>query len=132
MNNGLEVNFDNINILWHLGFYDGMTSGVLSYYNELYYFKMIEEFIFNDDLSRRFVCIKLTQQEQSKLTISHLDFQNFVGNHTDYINNKRVSPGRLSPKENWSNFYDNFDRRESLKVDFASIVERTPNFYFTL
>lgn len=108
-----KISEHDLSLLWHLGYYDGYLSAIALYNNCYVYVKCVEEnpeAYINPDLDgwfRKYLVYSLSD-EQIKIEIErHNDFENFVGSHTNYFNNKRVM-GPLKPQNQWSLFYDKY------------------------
>lgn len=111
----LELN--QINLLWHLNFYDGMLSGICLYKNQPFYFYCIETnpkiYETKEDKEftgwyRKFLLVKLTKKEYNKETTNHYFFKKYVSHNSDYLNNKAVCLG-VQKEDLWHLFYDNKD-----------------------
>lgn len=116
----LAIQFDDIQLLWHSDFYDGMLSGMLKYKRRYYWCQAIAENDNRDDNNplwyRRFAVISLTQEQIKEERYWHKLFRKHVGTHTDYQNNKRV--GKVHSIRDMSKFYTPFASRQ--ERDFSS------------
>lgn len=107
---------ENVQILWHLGFWDGPLSGVLIFNNEMHYFDMIEEFepvpIDPDDEDsdydhgwyRKFGVYELSDDDKIRLITTHALWQGHMGLHTDYfpLNARTLRYSRIREKSKGS------------------------------
>lgn len=102
---------DNVVVLWHHGYYDGMLSGMCKVGDELFWFQCFDE---NEERNedgefvggwyRKFRLFKLTPENLAEHERQHKLFQEHVGTHTDYVD--YVSDvGNLKPREGWYKFY---------------------------
>jgi len=88
---------ENVQILWHLDYWDGPLSGVLLHENEICYFDLLEEFVSvaedPDDIDteydfgwyRKYNVYKLTDDDKIRLITTHALWQGHMGLHTDYF-----------------------------------------------
>lgn len=90
---------EKIKLLYHLGYWDGPLSGICEIDGEKLYFKCVEEWIDNNRYPteaedpenefeppwwRRFLIVRLTEQQLERIESRHKKFQRMVGLHTDY------------------------------------------------
>ena len=131
-----EINLKDINLLWHLGYYDGYLSGIAKYQGKLVYVNFIEDnpdlyqpsddedYLDNLPWYRKFAVLELSE-EQIKFELQrHQDFESFVGNHTNYLDGKR-SLGSLKPREQWDLFYKKY---ANIKNDYSQ--NKVLGFYY--
>lgn len=120
--------------LWYLGYWDGVWSGVCEVDGQKCFFDFLEAWYDNnrypdeDDLDydtfeapwyRRFLIVKLTDEQYQELEKRHAKFQRMVGCHTDYDENGKCgtknSPTATS--ETLKQYYD------EAKVEVLSPME---------
>jgi hypothetical protein len=98
---------DEYSLLWHCGFWDGPTDGMLLYRGEEFWFEMIQE---NETVEegqwyRRYAVVRLTPEQLEREHEVHEAFRRYVGTHCDYTAAQQGEQG-LRPKEQWHHFYD--------------------------
>lgn len=88
---------EDVKILWHLGYWDGVQSGVAMHEDQLVYFDLLEEYETklvdpNDEDSdldwgwyRKFTIYELSDDDKIRLTVKHAIWQAYIGLHTDYF-----------------------------------------------
>jgi hypothetical protein len=102
--------------LFSLRFYDGPLSGVFKLKDKHYYAEA-----FHEDSRGIWIAYELTDQERDDLLADHKSFQDNVGTHTDYVENKlgdyvRCIGEGLKPREMWDNHYKNYVRKSKLEI----------------
>lgn len=119
------IPFEDITLKWHSSYHDGMLSGVAEYQNKLVWFECCDERFtrsyVNDDMweedipgfnfYRRFLIYELSEDDIKHLTYWHNLFCQYVGRHTDYINNKRSKETSLASNTHHL-FYDAYETVE--------------------
>ena len=114
-----RIDRDAIRLLWHVDFWDGPTSGLLSYAGEDLWFEMVEE---NEDTTaswyRRYVIVRLSEEQLADERRWHELFREHVGTHTDYDENGARATGVTKPRSEWDEFYGPHSKR--VAPDLAS------------
>lgn len=111
--------FADLTLLWHCDFWDGPQSGLLNWRGERYWFQVQEEYAppEGDEAAypwyRRFLVIRLTEQQLRDKDEWHELFRRCVGTHTDYRPNGdgMRGVGVVRPREQWAEFYDAYQQR---------------------
>lgn len=102
-----RIDFDEITLLWHCAYWDGMLSGVCLYQGEKCYFTLVSEDISPEgEMSRDFILFKLTEEQARTHTERHELFRKYVGTHTDYDSEGKRSLGATHPQSEWHKYYD--------------------------
>jgi hypothetical protein len=108
-----QIACDQVRLLWHVDFWDGPRSGMLVYLGEECWFQVVAES--EEDASdwyRRFVVLRLTQEQHAEECRWHELFRAKVGVHTDYDEQqRRPTKGFVWPRENWDEFYEPYRNR---------------------
>lgn len=122
------VSLDNISIKWHMGYHDGMLTGVVEYQNKLVWVKCCDD-IYDyycpadenldvDEVKipgftffRRYIMYELSDDDIADLTYWHDLFCKHVGNHCNYIDNKRTRE-RCLPSASHDLFYTTYKSAE--------------------
>jgi hypothetical protein len=110
-----------IRYLWHSAFWDHAQSGVLLYNGERCWFQMIDESEGNDWF-RRFLVVRLTDEQMRDECYWHELFREKVGTHTDYDESGKRQVGELKPQEMWHEFYDAYESRQPLDLSRNQVV----------
>lgn len=108
-----------IRLLWHVDFWDGPKSGVLSYRGEQFWFQLLLEN--DDDITswyRRFVVVRLSEEQLADERRWHELFRQHVGVHTDYDERGQSAVSPVQPREWWDRFYTPYQQR--LRPDLSS------------
>lgn len=111
-----------VNLLWHDDFWDGPLSGLLEYRGERLWFQLAEEA--DDPVAgwyRRYLVVRLTPEQLREEEKWHGLFRRCVGTHTDYRSDER-QPGAVHPREQWSEFYDAYAKRNPRSLDENEVV----------
>lgn len=112
-----KVNWNDLKLLWHVAYWDGPRSGLLSYKGIKYWFQVFDE---PDDASifRRFLIIQLSVEQLLEEEQWHDLFRQKVGTHTDYDEDGKKHIGTPQPENTWHEFYDAYKSR--LIQDFSN------------
>lgn len=84
-----QVARKDVRYLWHNDYWDGPMSGACLYQGERLWFKIFHEGVQH----RKFVLLRLNENQWKELDFRHLKFQNYVGTHTDYDENGKRHVG---------------------------------------
>jgi antitoxin (DNA-binding transcriptional repressor) of toxin-antitoxin stability system len=107
-----QIPGDQVQILWHVDFWDGPRSGVLLYRDERYWFEVVAE---NDsdggDWYRRFAVVRLTAQELAEEQRWEQLFREKVGYNPE-----------LQPRERWHEFYNPYKSRTPLDLSRNEVL----------
>lgn len=129
-----EIKEENIQILWHLGYYDGYLSAIGKYDDQYVFIKCLtendeyfQELMENEEDEeyvpkswwRQYGVFILSDLEVEFEIRKHKDFESFVGQHTNYQNNKRIF-GSLRPQSEWSLFYTKY---QGIKTDYSQNLQ---------
>jgi hypothetical protein len=114
-----KVDWDDIRLLWHSGYWDGPKSGMLSYQGKKYWFQTIDD---DEATVRRFLILELSGEQMREQEYWHELFRQKVGTHTDYDETGRHELGALRPGEMWREFYDAYEQRQPLDLSNNLIV----------
>jgi hypothetical protein len=103
-----ELTSVDYQLLWHSGFWDGPTSGMLLYRGAKFWFEMLEQ---NPEPAlgvwyRRFAVLQLSAQDMLKEEEVHEAFCRYVGTHCDYPD--RESKSVIHPESEHHFFYDKY------------------------
>jgi hypothetical protein len=109
-----QIAGEEVQLLWHHGFWDGPTSGLCLHQGRKLWFEMCAEGEEGDAFYRRFLLLELEKDQFDEEEHWHELFRQKVGKHTDH-GEKR---GAVLPRETWHEFYDEHDKRE--KVDYPT------------
>ena len=112
----------DVQLLWHVDFWDGPRSGMLAYRGEECWFQVVAES--GDDAAdwyRRFVVLRLSPEQRAEERQWHELFRAKVGVHSGNEEpGQRPPVGFLWPRERWREFYDPY--RQRTPPDFSANV----------
>jgi hypothetical protein len=100
-----QVPKSSVCLLWHHGYWDGPLSGACQFNGERLWFSCYDEGLRH----RKFVLLRLSDEQWKDIDFAHGLFQDYVGTHTDYDENgKREIQRGLKPRveSNYAKFYD--------------------------
>jgi len=106
-----RIDRSSVRFLWHSSYWDDPQSGVLLHGGERCWFQVIEENEGNEWF-RRFLVVRLTDEQLREETSWHELFREKVGTHTDYDEEEKRQVGALRPKETHHEFYDAYKDRQ--------------------
>lgn len=112
----------DVSLLWHCDYWDGPITGLLLWHGERLWFQMIDESGENEAAwYRRFLLIRLSEQQLRDETWWHELFRQHVGTHNDY---KRAEddPGTVRPGEQWNSFYIPYSKRVPLDLSQNEVL----------
>ena len=116
---------EDIQMMWHLNYWDGPISGIAKYKDHLYYFSQCDENedrkedgsedddSKNDDVRdwyRRYLVYELSKEELDDEVYWHDLFRKHVGTHTDYDEDGKRT-GHVLPSSEKDKFYDRYKAR---------------------
>lgn len=110
------LSINDVTVHWVIDTFDGPLSGILEYDLNLYYFHCIKT-SYETEGTRLYEVFEMTKCDLTKEILNHKDFQNFVGLHTDYIDNKTYTNELRS--DGMDRYYKNKERRKALKTDYS-------------
>jgi len=110
-----EIVVDDIRLLWHSNFWDGILSGMLNYNEKKYWFECIDQTVYGG--KRQFAVIDLTQEQLMVEEKWHQLFRDNVGTHCDYDENGQRDFGEVKPQHLHKLYYEPFKafRKENPK-----------------
>ncbi len=85
-----QVSKSSVRILWHHGYWDGPLSGACTFNGERFWFSCFCEGVRH----RKFVILRLNEEQWEEIDFRHRMFQDYVGTHTDYDENGRREIGK--------------------------------------
>ena len=94
----------SVKLLWHHGYWDGPLSGASIFEGERLWFSCSDE----GTKHRKFVLLRLSEEQWKDIDFRHGMFQDYVGTHTDYDESGKREIGRdLKPRiePNHDKFY---------------------------
>lgn len=98
-----------VRMLWHHAYWDGPISGACVFDDERLWFSCYDE-NHGDEKKwyRKFVLLRLSDEQWKEIDLRHARFQDYVGTHTDYDENGKRLFGDLKPRvePNHAKFYD--------------------------
>jgi hypothetical protein len=102
-----KLRSEEYSLLWHCGFWDGPTSGMLSYRGKEFGFEMIQE---NETVAegiwyRRFAVVRVAPEQLEREHKVHEDFRRYVGTHCDYAAAPQGEQA-LRAKDQWQRFHE--------------------------
>jgi hypothetical protein len=103
-----QVPESSVRMLWHHDYWDGPLSGACMFNNERLWFLCFDE-SHGEDWCRKFVLLRLNEEQWKDIDFRHCLFQDYVGMHTDYDEKGNRSIGHdLKPRveSNHDKFYD--------------------------
>jgi hypothetical protein len=110
-----KLHSNEVQLLWHVDFWDGPINGLCLYHNEKFWFELWtdEEEEIPDSGSRRFLVVKLAPHQLADEEYWHDLFRQKVGTHTDY---GEAHP-EVKPRESHREFYEPYQQRA--KPDYS-------------
>lgn len=110
-----KVSIDDIKLLWHNNYYDGMLSGYCILDGKFMYFDLMEQNESDDrGWYRRFYLIDVPEDEEIEVIRRHELFEKYVGTHCNYEENRRAKHN-VKTQRNWNRYYDIAKNWPSLK-----------------
>lgn len=117
-----KIERSDVRLLWHSGYWDGPTSGMLEHRGQKHWF---ETFYDDPDIATyprfQFV-LRLSAEQMAEEETWHNLFRAKVGTHTDYDETSRRTIGALHPRIMWDEFYIPYRQRIPLDLSNAEIV----------
>lgn len=118
-----RIDRSQVRLLWCVDFWDGPKSGMLLHGNDECWFEMVAE---NDDdlvgWYRRFVVIRLTDEQLREERARHELFCEKVGTHMNFNEQGARPVGALKSKETWREFYDAYQGRAPMDLSQNTVV----------
>jgi len=111
----------DVTLLWYSDFWDGPITGLLLWRGERVWFQMIDENAEHEAWYRRFLLIRLSEQQLRDEVWWHELFRRHVGTHTDY-DRAEGDPGTVRPREQWAAFYDPYSKRAPLDLSQNEVL----------
>lgn len=112
----------DVTLLWHCDFNDGPITGLLAHRGERAWFQLIEDYADCEGLSyRRFLLVRLSEQQLRDEEWWHELFQQHVGTHTDYERAEGDS-GTVRPQAEHAKFYDPYSKRVPLDLSQNEVI----------
>ena len=106
--------FTGVQLLWVTNYWDCPLEGLCCVNGIRHWFKIDNPF--EDEAGpNKYYLISLTDDELKEIDKRHELFQNYVGTHWDYTDNKRG--GVVRPESEWHKFYDIYPSRNKLRFD---------------
>lgn len=116
----MKAYIKQFNILWHINYWDGPLSGIVEWRSKKYYFALAK----GRDDKRIFGMYKLTTEETAEFSQQHKEFEDMVGTHTNYKNNRRDPDGKVKPNLRGSGYYEKYQPSDYYaKKDLGSKIE---------
>lgn len=112
----------DVSLLWHSDFWDGPITGLLLWCGERLWFQMIDESGENEAAwYRRFLLVRLSEQQLHDEEWWHELFRQHVGTHTDY-NRADGDPGTVHPQSQHAKFYAPYSKRVPLDLSQNEVI----------
>jgi hypothetical protein len=120
-----QIDEKDIRPLWHNDYYDGPISGILLYQERIHWFQIFldlrtdeaQDLIDHGGIASnhhfgRYLVLQLSEEQIREETYWHELFQQKVGTHTDYNENRQRVLGALKPRDLWDEFYEPYKTRK--------------------
>ncbi len=112
----------DVTLLWHGEYYDGSINGLLLWRGERLWFDTIEASSETETAwYRRYVLIRLSEQQRRDEEWWHELFRQHVGTHTDHVR-ADSDPGTVRPQGQHAKFYDAYAKRASLDLSQNEVI----------
>ncbi len=106
-----ELDKNEIRMLWHVGFWDVPTSGVLEYRGRRYWFQTTEDLQQSESADLKYLVVQLSERQLAEEEHWHNLFRQKVGTHTDYDEQGHREIGALRPGSSHHEFYNAYKQR---------------------
>ena len=117
-----QIPRSEVRYLWHSGFWDVPTSGLLLYQGKKYWFQTSEDIVENELAKVIYLVIELSPEELQEEEYWHNLFREKVGTHNDYDEHGKRPVHALRPTYMHHEFYDAYAKRKELNLSDNLVV----------
>jgi hypothetical protein len=117
-----KIERSDLRLLWHSGYWDGPTSGMLEYRGQKYWFETFYDDPDSPTYPRWQFVLRLSDEQLAEEERWHLLFREKVGTHTDYDETGRPTVGELHRETMLDEFYIPYRQRIPRDLSDAEII----------
>ena len=110
----------NLEVVFHMGYYDGTLNGVAKLDGELIWFEYVGDPFSGEE--RVFGLYRISEEDMKTLLVRHEQFQECVGYHTDHHPDV-YKPFKMKSRKKFDEFYEYSNTRKSMDLTHTKIGE---------